>query len=451
VIDFEMSDEARDLLIYGEAAARANSPDEARNYLEWVLRTDADLDQQAEAWYWLSTIAPTPVEKRSCLESALAAVPSYPEARRDLAILDGRVKFEQPPDPWKEVAPLIPGPSLGTGELVRYKCPQCGAAITAAPSTGLLSCSFCGYRAGASKTATGDAQALSLRVGEQDWDAAMFSARGHLWELPTARSFVCHSCGASVVVPPGQANTLCPFCGTPHTIHSATEQELIEPTGVLRFALTRAQASAAIMTWLRSEHFAPDNLSDRAAQSIPHAVYLPVWTFDISGEISWSGYLPKAEYRTVTTVPVSGTIPILADDVLVPATRSLSVELIEQLRFDLHQLVPYSSDILAGWPTEIYAISPAAASIEARSRVLDDTSPRKLVTGSADTTLVEDLAVDSSDLSVLSYKLVLLPVWIGSYTYEGQVYQVVVNGHNGIVEGNVPRSLIQKVLNHLLG
>ena len=32
-------------MIYGVAAAKADSRDEARYYLEWVLRTDADLDQ----------------------------------------------------------------------------------------------------------------------------------------------------------------------------------------------------------------------------------------------------------------------------------------------------------------------------------------------------------------------------------------------------------------------
>ena len=51
-----MSDEARDLLVYGVAAANANDREEARYYLEWVLRIDADIDQETEAWYYLSKI-----------------------------------------------------------------------------------------------------------------------------------------------------------------------------------------------------------------------------------------------------------------------------------------------------------------------------------------------------------------------------------------------------------
>src|SRR5215211_5786343 len=100
-----MSDNARDLLIYGVAAAKADSKEEARNYLEWVLRTDADLDQQAEAWYWLSRITGDPKEKRDCLENVLSIYPRHPEARRDLAILDGRLRPEAMHDPRFPVPP----------------------------------------------------------------------------------------------------------------------------------------------------------------------------------------------------------------------------------------------------------------------------------------------------------------------------------------------------------
>src|SRR4051812_18915966 len=86
-----MSASSNDLLLYGVSAAKADSKEEARFYLEWVLR-DADVEQETEAWYWLSRITDDPAEKRNCLENVLAAYPKHPEARRDLAILDGRLK-----------------------------------------------------------------------------------------------------------------------------------------------------------------------------------------------------------------------------------------------------------------------------------------------------------------------------------------------------------------------
>ena len=43
-----MSEEADDLLLYGIAAAKANSRDEARNYLEWVLQAHGDAQRAPE-------------------------------------------------------------------------------------------------------------------------------------------------------------------------------------------------------------------------------------------------------------------------------------------------------------------------------------------------------------------------------------------------------------------
>ena len=143
-----MSDEARDLLVYGVAAANANDREEARYYLEWVLRIDADLDQETEAWYYLSKITDDPVEKRQCLENVLAAYPGHGEARRDLAILEGRLKPEDIIDPNKPVAPITPQTALGDQDLRRYTCPKCGGRLTYNTLKGGLACQFCGYQPG---------------------------------------------------------------------------------------------------------------------------------------------------------------------------------------------------------------------------------------------------------------------------------------------------------------
>ena len=69
----------------GIAAAKSNQPqdkDEARYFLNWVLRSsDAPLDDQAEAWLWLSQVEDDPVKKRDCLENVLAIDPGNPLAR----------------------------------------------------------------------------------------------------------------------------------------------------------------------------------------------------------------------------------------------------------------------------------------------------------------------------------------------------------------------------------
>jgi DNA-directed RNA polymerase subunit RPC12/RpoP len=438
--------EADDLLIYGVAAAKANSRDEARNYLEWVLRTDADFDQQAEAWYWLSTITDDRDEKRSCLESVLAINPHYGEARRDLAILDGRIQPEQIPDPRYDIQPITPHTELQQDELTAYTCPRCGARLTPDRATSALFCTFCGYKP-ADTTNAGKG-----KVEEQDWTSAIYAVKGHLWEVPTARTFKCGNCGARVLVPAGQVSTSCPFCGTPHVVHSDEEEDLIEPTGMLPFRLSGSEALAAVTSWLGGQRFAPEQLGSRSTQATPHPVYLPFWTFDLDGEVHWTGSEVSYEFGRTSRVRTSGTVPLLFDDLLVPGTKSVPGEILAKLHFDIHSLIPFTADALATWPAEIYAISPVDASLDARDKALHDAQVGNSIINSANLgATVQDVAISGADLSVLIYKLVMLPVWIGAYTFGGQLYQVVVNGNSGEVEGNVPRNVVQNLLNHLLG
>ena len=102
---FNATDE---LLILGTGAARDGDREQARFYLEWLLRDDPTGPQVAEAWYWLSRVADDPDERRRCLASVLGANPNHPEARRDLAILDGRLCADELADHRQLLAPHAP-------------------------------------------------------------------------------------------------------------------------------------------------------------------------------------------------------------------------------------------------------------------------------------------------------------------------------------------------------
>ncbi len=441
-----MSDEARDLLIYGVAAAQANSPDEARNYLEWVLRTDADPDQQAEAWYWLSYIAVEPREKRDCLENVLALSPRYPEALRDMALLDGRLKQSDMHDPRFTVPPVSPSASPTAAETQSYKCPRCGARMTAQEPSGALVCGFCGYKPGVESPSD-----QPKGVDEQDWVAAIYAVQGHKWELPTERSFKCASCGALVLLPPSQISSECPFCGVPYVTHAVEERELIEPNGLTPFAFSAGEAYAFVGKWLQQHKLDSDGRSP-TTQVPPRPIFIPFWTFDMDGEISWRGWQISTQNRRFVRVPAGGTVPLYYDDVPVPATYSLPTELLSRLQYDMHTIAPYSPDSLASWPAEIYSISVADGSVRALERAYKSPQTQALISNSVSSAgNIEDLQVESPRLSVTSYKLLMLPVWVGAYTYEEESYSVVVNGQSGVVEGAEPDRHLKGFLNGLLG
>ena len=50
-----------------------------------------------------------------------------------------------------------------------------------------------------------------------------------------------------------------------------------------------------------------------------------------------------------------------------------------------------------------------------------------------------------------TYKLILLPVWIGYYHYQDKRYNVVINGQTGRIKGAKPRGKGRNWLDKLFG
>jgi hypothetical protein len=44
----------------------------------------------------------------------------------------------------------------------------------------------------------------------------------------------------------------------------------------------------------------------------------------------------------------------------------------------------------------------------------------------------------------MTYKHILLPLWVGNYRYQGKVYRVIINGQTGKVNGQKPQDRLKK-------
>lgn len=421
-----------DLLVRGVAAARDGDREQARFYLEWVLRDVPDAAQSVDAWYWLSRITDDPDEQRRCLAQVIGMQPLHAEARRDLAILDGRLEEDELLDPWATIAPLTTGALVADRETGAYHCPRCGGVLTADPAQRGLYCQFCGFR-----EPLHDAAAAAA---EQDWEAAIYTARGHRWLAPDALVLSCQSCGATQTLPPGQTSILCAFCGSAQVAQLAAPEGLIAPTGIVPFTFDDAEARQRALDWLATRQFRADDLDELARLMAPRPIYLPFWTFDIDGELRWQGFV---ETNRKGRRAAEGGDPVVYDDLLVAGGDALPIETVAALRFDTTALVPYTTGLLAGWPAELYRVPVAAASLLARERAIDEY--RERVHG-AHGEAIKDLRISSVGMGIVSYKLVLLPVWVAGYHYAGKDYRLVINGQSGMGHGEVPRGPVGRLL-----
>ena len=444
-----MRDDVQLVLTRGIAAAKSNYPgsdEEARLELKRVLRAvDAETDQKAAAWLWLSRLTNDPAEKRRCLESALAMDPGNGEAHQLLAILDGRLKPEDIVGPHDAIQPVSPNSSLSAGEVRRFVCPKCGGRLSFSAGQLSLTCSHCGAALSESST-----KREEETVKEQDFFAVLPTAKARRWECPTERTVKCGGCGATFILPAAEASGECPFCRSTHVV-TATIPELIQPFGVLPFQFDREKAAERMREWLARQRLCPSDLAKNAAMGRPQGVYSPFWTFDMGGTMDWRAMVAEEDGRNRQWVSVTGIHLVYADDLLVPASHSVPQEWADMLfDFDTKALVPYSADFIPGYTAEIYQISLEEASLIARQRVLRAARSEEQQ-DSLSGKRYRDFVMNSAGMTVDSFKLVLLPLWLSSYRYREQTFPLAMNGQSGTVAGRVPRSRFQQFLARLFG
>ncbi len=433
-----MSQSARDLLVRGIAAAKARDKDQARFYLEWVLRTDSNRRQRIKAWLWLSEVSDSQAEKRDCLENILAHQPSHPQARRRLAILDGRLDPTQVIDPNHQPRPDDSPRSVQARQFV---CQQCGGRLAFSPDHKSLTCIY-----GNRHTPLYEAIEGGAVVEEHDLAVALATAKGHSRPM-TMRSFKCQTCGVSFVIEPDALSLICPYCASAYVLELSQTRRLIPPEAIIPFNLTQEQAAAAFELWLKEKR-----LRDQAQTTLPAGLYLPAWTFDVGGEALWRGRVLERRFGGTRWIAESGRYPIFVDDVLILASHTLPASLAKTLhQFALGDLTPYDSAYLAAWPAEIYEITAADASLAARRQVWEKVRHTLSTRASPGIRHVKDLTFSSAGMVVEAFKLILLPVWIAQYRLQDHRYRVLINGKTGAVHGELPRSRLGQWFSDLLG
>jgi hypothetical protein len=115
--------------------------------------------------------------------------------------------------------------------------------------------------------------------------------------------------------------------------------------------------------------------------------------------------------------------------------------------YSLKAAPAYDPRFLAGWPAQVYETTMAEAALEAR-RISVERICRDI---HVEHGFVLDLHYSTSGISITSYRLIMLPVWLMDYSFEDQTHQVVINGQTGTVLGGIPMRGLKDRLENLLG
>lgn len=329
----------------------------------------------------------------------------------------------------------------------QYPCPGCGASLEYSPGAKELLCPYCGRK---ELIAQGEAEVQELSYLEY-----LRSERIPIAKVGQKQAR-CNGCGATTAS--DDLARSCPFCGSALVVEVAQE-ETIPPGAVLPFQIPRNAALDAFRKWIQGLWFAPNQLKKLAAHEGIRGIYVPHWTFDTQTRTFYTGergehYWVDEPYTQVVNgkteiktrrvmhtrwYPASGTVERFFDDVLVPAVKKTfsPKELTPLEPWDLDSAEPYEPSFLAGFEALRYEVD-LEPGFEAAKEIMDSTilaDCRRAIGGDE-----QRVHSKKTQFSAMTFKHLLLPVWMAAYRFRDRTWRVRINARTGEIHGERPYS-----------
>lgn len=341
--------------------------------------------------------------------------------------------FEAPP----KDGTLPPGGAVAAR---KFACGGCGALLLWDAASKGLKCPFCASTAAVERAA--------------DFAPVEYA----LEHVPVERTradapkvFHCDDCGAEVRFEGATVADRCPFCGAEHVVERRGDAGRILPESVVPFAVDAAKAREVFRAWVGKGLFRPRGVLARVADEALKGVYVPYWTYDAT---TWSRWTAMAGWHYTVRVPdgrggtrseqrtrwepASGERTGAYDDVLVCGSKGVDPKLLPKVEpFGLDGLVAYRAEYLAGWLAEEYVVDLPEGWAVARERInaMERTACANDVPGDTHASL--RVWTQHHDVT---WKHVLLPMFVATYRYAEKTYKFLVNGQTGKVCGTRPVS-----------
>lgn len=339
--------------------------------------------------------------------------------------------------------------STASSQQRQFPCRNCGANLVFAPGQVALVCPYC--------RTENIVEALGEAVEELDFQVTLATAaQGE--ETVEALTVHCEACGAEQTLAANVTADRCAFCGAAIVTGPETHASL-KPRSLLPFHVPAAQAMELFLDWVASRWFAPNDLKRHAEAGGLKGVYIPYWTYDCATRTKYTGergedywttetYTAHENGRAVTKTrqvrktrwyPASGMVSNTFDDVLVLASHSLPRKYTESLEpWDLGNLVPYREEYLAGFVAERYQMGLEEGFEDAKGKMEEPIrqSIRRDIGG--DHQRIHSM---NTRYEQITFKHLLLPLWISAYRYRDKVFRFLVNARTGEVCGERPYSM----------
>jgi uncharacterized Zn finger protein (UPF0148 family) len=323
-------------------------------------------------------------------------------------------------------------------EMLHHACPRCGQPMSYSGGKFKLQCNNCGYnRALGRESDQVDNHPLKAGVSLKAFDRGIG---------PGLSSYACEDCGVILARNEGDPPPYCPICRAKGDTFSESKhhQRVIFPAGVIPFTVSEQEARS-LLAGLLTNRFLPDELLRLRDKGEIQPLYVPVFIYDALTRSTWR---VESGFRTVEMLgdrpversvwePTGGYYEHFFEDFAVPIVQAVLEfgEIYDD--YDLGSVVPYDPRFLRGFNTELYQFD------EMDTFQMADQMMSGLIREAAEGRALGDeqrkLEVKSEKFA-LAFRHILVPLWIGVFTYEDETYTYLINGQTGAISGSNPLS-----------
>lgn len=350
--------------------------------------------------------------------------------------------FIQTPSAVPGIDVYMPKPPEETHqEVVDFHCPQCDGVSAYNAENGGLTCTFCGfYEPPAQEVVGKQAEAFEFTVETMERVA-------HGWGAER-KELSCNRCAARTTFSTDMLTQTCPFCGSNQVVQVKAPQDVLRPRFLIPFTVTAEECRKKTAVWLNDSWMVPKELNRLAHKTNYTPIYIPYWTFDATTQADWKAEVAhrvqKREYRngkwenrTVTEWRwEKGRASVDFDDLLVRGSQHLSQLLLKKAgNYDIRALVPYDASFLAGIQAKAYDVDLDTGWEQGRHimRAKTKDTCKKQATSQQMRNFSMTLAFKNEN-----WRYILMPLYLATYQYGTESYQVLINGQTGELAGQRP-------------
>lgn len=328
------------------------------------------------------------------------------------------------------------------------KCTGCGSNMVFNPDTQTLYCHHCGSKIDF---------ATKNMASEQDLRVGLYAAPK--FSKNEAVVFECDNCGAKIVLEGGQSSADCPFCGTYH-VRKTDELAGLKPNAVIPFAFNEQKALSLTKTWAKKRFYAPRAFKKNLVAENLKGVYTPCFTFDSRTTSFYHGRIGQTRTRVVGSGKnrrtqtyvvwrnISGVFDYRFDDLLITAGTKFNQQNLNSISpYDTNASKAFEENYLLGYMA--YHYDKELEDCWGQAKTVMDQNLRRLILSRYSYDKVAYLNVSTTH-SDLTYKYVMLPVYVGNFNYKKKLYNFYVNGSTGKVNGKTPKSVLKILATILL-